>query len=201
MGYVYLVINNINGKKYIGKTETSVEKRWKEHIRASKRKKLEMRPLYRAIRKYGVENFSIKEIDTGQGEELSDKEQYWIQYYNTYKDGYNATIGGDGRPFLDYNLIYNTYLKTQSAIETGYLCNCHPKSVLNIVSSINPTLDKTLLRNGKKVAQIDKKTGKIINTFPSCREAGRMIGKSDQHIQEVCSGKRKSAYGYLWRYI
>ena len=75
MGYIYLITNNVNGNKYVGKTELSIEERWGQHIKDSKKEKCEIRPLYRAIRKYGVENFSIKEIDTGQGEELNNKEQ------------------------------------------------------------------------------------------------------------------------------
>ena len=75
MGHIYLITNNINGKKYVGKTELSIKKRWKQHIKDSKREKCEIRPLYRAIRKYGQNNFSICEIDTGYGNELSDKEQ------------------------------------------------------------------------------------------------------------------------------
>ena len=54
MGYIYLITNLLNNKKYIGKTTQSIEERWQEHIYDSKRKKCETRPLYRAIRKYGV---------------------------------------------------------------------------------------------------------------------------------------------------
>lgn len=52
MGFIYLITNNINKKKYVGKTTQSIEKRWQEHISESKREKREIRPLYRAIRKY-----------------------------------------------------------------------------------------------------------------------------------------------------
>lgn len=53
----------------------------------------------------------------------------------------------------------------------------------------------------KPVNQIDKKTGKIINTFASCEEASRAIGtRGSDHISQVCRGLRKSAYGYFWQY-
>ena len=46
----------------------------------------------RAIRKYGKDNFIIEEIDSAfSQEELNQKEQYWIQYYNSIKEGYNET--------------------------------------------------------------------------------------------------------------
>ena len=106
MGYVYLITNKINNKKYVGKTELSIKARWKQHIKDSKKEQCETRPLYRAIRKYGAEHFSICKIDTGHGNELNSREQYWIQYYNTYEDGYNATLGGDGKILYDYEFYF-----------------------------------------------------------------------------------------------
>lgn len=52
-----------------------------------------------------------------------------------------------------------------------------------------------------QVAQIDKKTGEIIQTFPSIKGAGKTLGVSPSHINEAAHGKRKSAYGYYWRLI
>ena len=56
------------------------------------------------MRKYGIDIFSIDIIEEVPIEQLSDKEQYWIQYYNSYNNGYNATIGGDGKQLYDYNI-------------------------------------------------------------------------------------------------
>ena len=105
MGYIYLITNKINNKKYVGKTTKSIKERWEEHLKDSKKEKCEIRPLYRAIRKYGIENFTIEEIEKCNIISLSEKEQYWIKYYNTYEDGYNATLGGDGSILLDYDEI------------------------------------------------------------------------------------------------
>ena len=59
MGYIYKITNNINGKSYIGKTERTIEIRWKEHLRhiASLQDRL---PLYKAMAKYGKENFIVE---------------------------------------------------------------------------------------------------------------------------------------------
>ncbi len=54
MAYIYIIENDINDKKYIGKTTFSIEKRWAEHCRDCKREHLEKRPLYRAMNKYGI---------------------------------------------------------------------------------------------------------------------------------------------------
>ena len=37
MGYIYLITNKINNKKYVGKTELSIKARWKQHIKDSKK--------------------------------------------------------------------------------------------------------------------------------------------------------------------
>jgi group I intron endonuclease len=98
MGYIYKISCLQSDNIYIGKTESSVEERWKEHYKASanpNHKDYDL-PIHRAIRKYGKENFIIEKIDNGVGEELKQKEKYWIKYYNSYFNGYNATLGGDG---------------------------------------------------------------------------------------------------------
>ena len=57
IGYIYKITNRLNQKAYIGKTIYTVEERWQEHIRDSKRDRCKDRPLYRAMNKYGIENF------------------------------------------------------------------------------------------------------------------------------------------------
>lgn len=63
MGYIYKITNLINGKEYIGKTSLTIEERFKQHIRDSRRRAFEKRPLYDAINKYGVDNFIIEEVE------------------------------------------------------------------------------------------------------------------------------------------
>ena len=70
-GSVYLIENKINHKVYVGKTYLTIQERWKEHIRESR--KGTDRPLYRAIRKYGAESFSIVEIE--QTENCEEREK------------------------------------------------------------------------------------------------------------------------------
>lgn len=48
------------------------------------------------MRKYGIENFSFEIIEECKKEELNDKEKYWINYFNTFFNGYNLTTGGQG---------------------------------------------------------------------------------------------------------
>lgn len=61
MGYIYKITNNINSKVYIGQTIGTIEKRFNEHKRAAI--KGCHYALHRAIKKYGIDNFSVEEIE------------------------------------------------------------------------------------------------------------------------------------------
>ena len=72
MPYIYKIVNNLNQKIYIGKTNRSIEERFKEHIRKANQNI--DRPLYRAIRKYGIENFTINQIEECSLEQVEECE-------------------------------------------------------------------------------------------------------------------------------
>lgn len=98
--YIYLIENLINHKKYIGSTN-SIERRWKEHIGASKWKSCQSYdfPLQKAIRKYGENNFHFSIIESDISSDLiAQKEQEYILKYNTLTStgwGYNQTLYTD----------------------------------------------------------------------------------------------------------
>ena len=159
MAYIYKVTNKLNGKIYIGKTLFSIEERWKQHCRDSRKELKERRPLYSAIRKYGEENFSIEQIEECSDSVVNERETYWIEWYGSFKCGYNATLGGDGKHYLDYNLICEVYNQTQNMKETAQICGCHPNSVNNILieRKIQKTTTQEIIRkrNSKMINQYD----------------------------------------------
>ena len=63
MSYIYKITNQINGKLYIGKTNRTIQERFKEHCRDYLKRGNEKRPLYSAMKKYGIRNFSIESIE------------------------------------------------------------------------------------------------------------------------------------------
>ena len=199
MAYIYKITNRINDKIYIGKTYSNPAHRFKEHCRESKRSEKKNRPLYSAMNKYGIENFIVETIEETDSPE--EREKYWIEYFGSFKNGYNATIGGDGRPYLDYDLIYNTYIKINSISKTAELCQCSNDSVIKILKNRGLTTQDFIKNSCKTVAMLDKNTEEILKIFPSAREASKFLNKTPQHIRDVCLGKRKSAYGYKWRYL
>ena len=95
---IYKVTNKINGKCYIGKTIQEFEKYKRTHVRVALRDKNEAnRPFYSAIRKHGPENFEwIILCQCQSKEEMNEKERQYIKDYDSYGQGYNATLGGDG---------------------------------------------------------------------------------------------------------
>lgn len=102
-GYIYKITCLVNNKIYIGLTTTSIEQRWKGHINASKKSQ---KHLYASMRKYGIKNFKIEQIDeTDDFEKLGELERFYIKKYNSTNPefGYNNTFGGekcqlDGNP-------------------------------------------------------------------------------------------------------
>lgn len=92
---IYLISNTVNGKTYVGQTVKRLKKRWIEHLCAARTgSKL---PLHCAIRKYGDQAFEVKELARATSfEELSALEQEWIARTDSFKRGYNCTVGGEG---------------------------------------------------------------------------------------------------------
>lgn len=92
---IYKITNLINGKIYIGQS-VDINKRWRQHKRNAQIKGREYdKYLYRAFRKYGLENFSFEVIEECPRELLNEKETYYIQYYKANDEtfGYNETSG------------------------------------------------------------------------------------------------------------
>lgn len=89
--WIYKITNIQNNKCYIGQSIRPVEQRFNRHLKDAINNKLDTH-FSRAIRKYGPDNFIIEEIDTAENQdELNQKEQYWIRYYDSVKNGYNET--------------------------------------------------------------------------------------------------------------
>lgn len=108
-GYIYKVLNTINGKVYIGKTGKTIEERWSKHLgnagelkrtrEANPHEKKEGSHLNNAINKYGPNAFIVNQVDVAYSkEELNEKERYWVKEYDSMNPdkGYNMTEGGEG---------------------------------------------------------------------------------------------------------
>lgn len=94
---IYKYTNKINGKIYIG-LSNDIQRRKHEHQSLANRG--DRMYIHQAIKRYGIENFDFEVIEVFEKEDrvlMGEREQYWIEHYNSYKNGYNETIGGDIR--------------------------------------------------------------------------------------------------------
>lgn len=201
---IYKITNNLNGHCYIGKS-TNISHRWIEHKCHSK---TEDCALYRAIRKYGIENFTFEVIQYALPEELEELEQYYIDLYDTYKGkhGYNETAGGEGRLKHDYQEIVNLW-------QQGYLCkdiekimNCCDKVVHNALISYGITeqeIDRRSKTNAIAVTAYDSKTKKPLKVFHSLCAVNDFF--KDTHaglriIRSLHEPLHHRYVGYYWDY-
>ena len=103
IGYIYIVENDINNKVYIGKTIHTLKERLRQHVADAKHNAHYRSHFYNAIRKYGEEHFYIRELYRYESDDREDlnkhlykKEREYIQEFDSYNNGYNSTLGGEG---------------------------------------------------------------------------------------------------------
>lgn len=214
MSKIYKITNALNGKVYIGKTSYSLEKRFSEHCIDSQKENFEIRPLYRAMRKYGVENFYIELIEECSKIQENERERYWIEFYESYGFGYNATLGGEGKCLYNHSAILERLKERPYANEIAKDFGCCVDIVYQIAKDNSIKLKNSSQENfgkerKKPIFQLTK-DNIIINEFPSVAEAAKWCFENNlcktlnsgvrSHIAEAANGKRKSAYKYIWRY-
>lgn len=102
-GTIYTITNLIDGKQYVGKTSSDPQKYWRWHVSRAERGVDPSKLLYRAMSKHGIENFSfdiLVQIPRNELKEFNNEldrlETHYIEKLNTYNNGYNMTLGGDG---------------------------------------------------------------------------------------------------------
>ena len=171
-----------SGKKYIGQT-TRGDKRKLEHIRNSKNVNSYNYncKFYTALRKYGFDSFKYEVLYTviDDDEEkvmwqLNKLECYYIGLNDSFRNGYNQSIGGDTNGF---GIFHPSYGKK--------LSEGHKEKLHN--STRRP------------VCQYDL-NGNFIKEYKSMAEAEECTGIADSLISACCLYKSKSAGGYQWRY-
>lgn len=92
---IYAIKNKINDKVYIGRS-TDIRRRWVTHLNDAR--KGETSKIHIAMRELGIENFYLEVLEECSLQELNDKEQYYIDLYDSWHNGYN---NGNSSNFLD----------------------------------------------------------------------------------------------------
>lgn len=201
MGYIYRIYNDINNKSYIGLTTNTVETRWKKHLANSAFVKYH---LYNAMRFYGVEHFFIETLEEVDNKNLAIREQYWIQKYDSFNNGYNETLGGEGNQLYNKTDFYNLWDSGYSINEISKELNCVRSTVYEALLdyknySIEESLRRRSIGNQKKVCQFNLQ-GQLLNTFDSLKEATLAVNASKSAISQCCAmvPGHKTVKGYFW---
>jgi group I intron endonuclease len=93
---IYAWVNEINGKMYIGKANNLYKRVYCEMNSFKNNKPQNLIKIERAIKKYGIDNFRVVQLLQCSKNFLNKAEQIFIKYYDSKKNGYNCTHGGEG---------------------------------------------------------------------------------------------------------
>jgi group I intron endonuclease len=174
MGLIYKYTNKINGKSYIGQTTRTIEERLQSGYSAK---------FKNAITKYGLESFELSIIEENVlVESLSSKEIYWINHYDSFKSGYNSTLGGDGsgsRPWTE------DQKRSLSKRNTG---------------KNNPFFGKKHPGNNGHAIICTKLDGSFVGEYQSIKKAAQILSIGVDSIIDVAKEKKKSSCGYVFQY-
>ena len=199
---VYLLTNRANGKRYVGKSKLTLDERLYHHRRKARTKVNTY--LYRAMRKYGVDEFDaivLEEVE-GDGALLNDRERHWIA---SLRPEYNMTAGGDGGvtsaapSFPDRSGANNPMYGKRGPDHPAYGLKPSPEQARNQREGVQKAWDNNDAR--KKAISDQLKafwSGKrringvkvVFNNVEYCSiaEASRKTGYSQSHIRR--NGKR-----------
>ena len=220
---IYKISNTVTSKVYIGQTSNTIEYRFKEHLDKSNNSNVNHRPLYLAMNKYGKENFYIECLEVvSTKEEANKKEQFYIKQYDSFKNGYNATIGGDcgssnKKQVLQIDIhtlkIVAIHESTRGAgrsinkpnAKISTCCTHLGRTAYGYYWCFTKDYDLLLkhIKNSKRynIQQIDPKTQKVVAVFFSSTEAAKKLNLDEAHIRRACRKERKTCGGFIWNYI
>lgn len=174
-GFIYKITNKLNNKVYIGQTIQKPIERFYQHCAKKCDKYILNMVIHKAIFKYGKDNFTFEVIEEVPKQQLNEREEYWIKYYNSYTDGYNSTKGGQkgNKPFkdIDNKAIIEQYQQGKSLRTIGKMFNIDKATVKSILIRNNIKLRTTrtykLSQEDRANIILDIKQGLSRNTIVS----------------------------------
>lgn len=205
-GFIYKYTGP-EGKSYIGQTIGSLKMRAKNVYSGTGYKKCAL--FWKAIEKYGWNNFSVEILEEVDIEKLDEKEMYYISKYNTLApNGYNITLGGEGGRecpvyvysaqnghFIErYNSLTLASIETEVPIETisTILNDNGRKMAHNLVFSKEfysvYDLTKLIPDNYCSVYVYDSE-GKFYREYPSTMNASNSLGISYSTLRRHMADK------------
>ena len=207
VGYIYLIIDLTNWKKYVGQHHYHIEGQLDPNYHGSGHI---IKMIYKK-RPHTLKEVYLKTCYTQ--EELDEWEKYYIKLFNTlYPNGYNLTEGGNGgvpceetrrkisnankgKLIGKKNPFYGKHHSEENKIKWS-----EKKKGKHLSEELKRKLSKSNTNGkcSKKVLQFTL-DGEFIREWPSVMECSRN-GYDFRNISACCRGERKSAYGFKWCY-
>ena len=199
--YIYRIINLVNGKCYIGQS-SNPKQRFLEHTRKACNTNEKMK---RAVAKYGRQNFKMEFLY--HGKDYNEQEKFFIEKYNSIKEGYNIAKGGNEPPPKKGERNQNAKLKESEVkeIQQLLLTDTPKKEILkkfpqvrmdqiNRINNGRNWKDENLqypLRNNEyniSFSQVEKIVEDIKETDMSLKEIGAKYGLCKSSIVNINNG-------------
>ena len=202
------------GKVYIGITCRKPSERWGSNGNRYRNNKY----FYNAIKKYGWHNIKHEILyDNLDSKTAQEYERLFIFVYDSSnrEHGYNHTLGGEHGKMSAYTIEENRKRgKTLVGEKNPFYGKKHSERTRQHLSAVrlnNPNRFELSKRAGLKSKEATRKevsqynvNGEYIASYESCADAALFVcGKKNggNHIGAVCNGNRKTAYGYIWKYV
>lgn len=186
---VYCHTNKINGKKYIGITKQTPDRRWKNGNGYS------AQHFSRAIKKYGWNNFEhtilVSNLTKNQA---CYYERFYIKKYETIlpENGYNETLGGDGGGMYNKHHTQEAREKISKARKISGFSETHKRNISKSKTGVKHHLARPVYQYSKD--------GTFIKKWDYMNEAAKSLNLSRGAISNVCLGRYKTSGGFVWSY-
>lgn len=198
IGKLYKISFIGTDKVYIGKTYQCLDTRLKDHIKNIN--KHPKRKLSRALNKYPYTISLIGEYPQGI---LEEKEIEYIKLYDSFKNGYNSTLGGDGSRYLTVSdeKVLQTFKESHTVLETAKKLSIDPKTVRTILKG-----KVDLPTNNGKRPWLNKPIycAELDEVFDSAEEIATLMLNCNLHdgpLRTICLGIRNAAAGKRASYL
>ena len=180
---VYIIKNLKNEKVYVGQS-VDIKSRWRTHKRELNNNSHKNIKLQNAWNKYGRDNFSFEVILTCSKEELNSNEKYYVTKYNSYKDGYNMTFGGND----------NTSYPKEFGEKISNTRNNFSKEKKEEIRKKNLEVH---MEECIPIYQLDLE-GNVLKLWQSTRLAAHTLGIYQSCIQNCLNLKRRTYKNSIW---